>query len=73
MNKNYPHYTLTHQQYIAFQRIAMQWKHDVLDLIAKAYPEVGNQETACVMVEIGRDLNNPTMVLGIERDGHTHS
>jgi len=39
----------------------------VPEALRSAYPEVGNPETACLMIAL------PRITLGIERDGYTHS
>lgn len=62
-------YPLTNPQRLALARIAARWKVDLVDLIAGAHPEAGNPSTACLMVPIP----GKSIVLGIERDGHSHS
>ena len=62
-------YPLTNPQRLALVRLAARWKVDLVDLMAGASPEVGNPSTACLMVPIpGRAI-----VVGIERDGYSHT
>lgn len=69
----HPHYKLTPAQLESITRLAFNWNLKVSDLLANAYPEMGNQETACLLVPVGRDLSKPSMWVGIERDGYAHS
>jgi hypothetical protein len=68
-----PEYKLTPAQLESITRLAFNWNLKVSDLLAYASPECGNPETACLMVPVGRDLTNPSMWIGIERNGHAHS
>jgi len=69
----FPEYKLTPEQLEALCKLAQRWDAKVSDLLTYAYPECGRIETACLMVPVGRDLTNPSMVIGIERDGYAHS
>ena len=69
----YPHYKLTPAQLESLTRLSLQWEQKVSDLLAHAYPESGRMETACLMVPLGRNLMEPTIWVGIERDGYAHS
>lgn len=62
-------YPLTNPQRLALVRIAARWQVDLVDLLAGAAPEVGDPATACLMVPIP----GKAIVLGVERDGQTHS
>ncbi len=66
-------YKLTPAQLESLTRLAQRWELQVSDLLAKAHPESGNPATACLMVPLGKDLNNPSLWVGIERDGYAHS
>lgn len=66
-------YKLTPAQLEALTRLAQRWETKVSTLLDHAHPEAGNPETACLMVPLGRDMTNPTLWVGIERDGYTHS
>jgi len=62
-------YPLANPQRLALIRLAARWKVDLVDLITGAWPEVGNPATACLMVSIpGKGI-----VIGIEKDGYSHS
>lgn len=68
-----PDYKLTPAQLESLTRLANNWNLKVSDLLAYATPECGNPETACLMVPLGKSLDNPTLWVGIERDGYAHS
>ena len=62
-------YTLTPAQSSSILALTVRWNVPLPMLLSGAYPEIGNPATACLMVPIpGRSI-----VLGIERDGYTHS
>lgn len=62
-------YRLTTPQRLSLARLARRWDVDLPDLVAGICPEVGNPETACLMVPIpGKGI-----VYGVERDGYCHS
>lgn len=62
-------YVLTPAQSVALLALTVRWNIPLPELLSGAYPEIGNPATACLMVPIpGRSI-----VLGIERDGYTHS
>lgn len=60
-------YRMTDAQRLALARVILRHKVDVPEALRSAYPEVGNPETACLMIAL------PRITLGIERDGYTHS
>ena len=61
-------YRLTDRQRLALARVILRHKVAEVDVLRAAYPEVGNPDTACLMVPLPSGLT-----LGIERDGLTHS
>ena len=62
-------YVLTSEQTSALLSVSVNWNVPVNELLKGAGPEFGNPATACLMVPIpGKGI-----VLGIERDGYTHS
>lgn len=62
-------YVLTSEQTSALLSVSVRWKVSVSELLKQSGPEMGNPKTACLMVPIpGKGI-----VLGIERDGYTHS
>jgi hypothetical protein len=62
-------YELTPAQCVAVLALTVRWNIPLHDLLSGACPEFGNPKTACLMVPIpGRSI-----VLGVERDGYTHS
>ena len=61
-------YRLTDRQRLALARVILRHKVPEADVLRAAYPEVGNPDTACLMVPLPSGLT-----LGIERDGLTHS
>lgn len=62
-------YVLTSEQTSALLSVSVRWNVSVSELLKGAGPEMGNPKTACLMVPIpGKGI-----VLGIERDGYTHS
>lgn len=62
-------YVLTSEQMSALLSVSVRWNIPVNELLKQAGPEMGNPMTACLMVPIpGKGI-----VLGIERDGYTHS
>lgn len=62
-------YVLTSEQTSALLSVSVRWNIPVNELLKEAGPEIGNPKTACLMVPIpGKGI-----VLGIERDGYTHS
>ncbi len=62
-------YPLTNPQRLALVRLAARWRVALVDLLAGASPEVGNPATACLMVPIP----GKAVVVGIERDGYSHT
>lgn len=62
-------YVLTSEQTSALLSVSVRWNIPVTELLKQAGPEMGNPKTACLMVPVpGKGI-----VLGIERDGYTHS
>jgi hypothetical protein len=62
-------YVLTPAQCVAVLALTVRWNIPLHDLLSGAYPEIGNPQSACLMVPIpGRSI-----VLGVERDGYAHS
>jgi hypothetical protein len=61
-------YRMTDPQRLALARVILRHKVPEVDVIRAAYPEVGNPDTACLMVPLPSGIT-----LGIERDGYTHS
>ena len=62
-------YVLTSEQTASLLSVSVRWNVSVSELLKQAGPEFGNPATACLMVPIpGKGI-----VLGIERDGCTHS
>ena len=61
-------YRLTDRQRLALARVILRHKVPEADVLRAAYPEVGNPDTACLMVPLPSGLT-----IGIERDGYTHS
>jgi hypothetical protein len=62
-------YVLTPEQTSSLLSISVRWNVPVDQLLKDAGPEMGNPLTACLMVPIP----GKSIVLGIERDGYTHS
>jgi hypothetical protein len=61
-------YRLTDRQRLALARVILRHKVPEADVLRAAYPEMGNPDTACLMVPLPSGLT-----LGIERDGYAHS
>ena len=62
-------YVLTSEQTAAVLSLSVRWGKPVDVLLSSSYPEFGNPKTACLMCPIP----GSSIVLGIERDGYTHS
>lgn len=62
-------YILTPEQTSSLLSISVRWNVPIDELLKDAGPEMGNPLTACLMVPIP----GKSIVLGIERDGYTHS
>jgi hypothetical protein len=65
-------YVLTSEQTAAILSLSVRWGKPVDVLLSSSYPEMGNPLTACLMVPI-EYVSGGHIVLGIERDGYTHS
>ena len=61
-------YRLTDRQRLALARLILRHKADATEVLRGASPEVGNPETACLMVYLPSGLT-----VGIERDGYAHT
>lgn len=61
-------YILNEKQIASLNRVAERWEVSIEELLKSASPEIGNPDSACLMI-------NPKgqIWLGIERDGYTHS
>jgi hypothetical protein len=65
-------YVLTSEQTAALLSLSVRWGKPVDVLLSSSYPEFGNPAKAALMVPI-EYISGGHIVLGIERDGYTHS